>query len=64
MSLWTGIPVTRLLKTEQEKLLKLEETIKHSVIGQDSAVTTVAESILRSRAGIKDPKKPIGSFFS
>ena len=62
VSLWTGIPVTRLLKTEQEKLLKLEETMKHSVIGQDSAVTTVAESILRSRAGIKDPKKPIGSF--
>ena len=62
VSMWTGIPVTRLLKSEQEKLLGLEDIMKESVIGQDSAVTTVAEAILRSRAGIKDPKKPIGSF--
>ena len=62
VSMWTGIPVTRLLKSEQEKLLGLEEVMKKSVIGQDSAVTTVAEAILRSRSGIKDPKKPIGSF--
>ncbi len=62
VSLWTGIPVTRLLKTEQEKLLHLDKTMKESVIGQDLAVETVAEAILRSRAGIKDPRKPIGSF--
>ena len=62
VSQWTGIPVTRLLKTEQEKLLSLSKIMKKSVIGQDSAVTTVSEAILRSRAGIKDPKKPIGSF--
>lgn len=62
VSLWTGIPVTRLLKTEQEKLLHLDETMKEHVVGQDAAVETVAEAILRSRAGIKDPRKPIGSF--
>lgn len=62
VSLWTGIPMTRLLKTEQEKLLYLDKSMKESVVGQDLAVETVAEAILRSRAGIKDPKKPIGSF--
>ena len=62
VSLWTGIPVTKLLKTEQEKLLHLDKMMKESVIGQDLAVETVAEAILRSRAGIKDPRKPIGSF--
>lgn len=62
VSHWTGIPVTRLLKSEQEKLLCLGDIMKKSVIGQESAVETVSEAILRSRAGIKDPKRPIGSF--
>ncbi len=59
---WTGIPVSKLLKSEREKLLSLNEILHRRVIGQDEAVTGVAEAILRSRAGISDPKKPIGSF--
>jgi len=59
---WTGIPVSKLLESEREKLLGLETILHRRVIGQDEAVTGVSEAILRSRAGIADPKKPIGSF--
>ncbi|MFZ2960691.1 MAG: ATP-dependent chaperone ClpB [Candidatus Ozemobacteraceae bacterium] len=59
---WTGIPVTRLIEGEREKLLKLDTTLHRRVIGQDEAVTLVADAVLRSRAGIKDPRRPIGSF--
>ncbi len=59
---WTGIPVTRLMESEREKLLHLEDTLHERVIGQDEAVRKVAEAILRSRAGIQDPNRPLGSF--
>jgi len=59
---WTGIPVSRLMEGEREKLLHLEETLHERVVGQDEAVRLVSEAILRSRAGIADPDKPIGSF--
>ncbi len=59
---WTGIPVSKLLESEREKLLGLEDILHRRVIGQDEAVKSVAEAILRSRAGIADPKRPIGSF--
>ena len=59
---WTGIPVAKIMESEREKLLSLEEILHKRVIGQNEAVTKVSESILRSRAGIKDPKRPIGSF--
>ena len=59
---WTGIPVSRLMEGEREKLLHLEEILHRRVVGQDEAVTRVSEAILRSRAGIQDPNRPIGSF--
>ena len=59
---WTGIPVSRLMEGEREKLLRLEDILHQRVIGQDEAVTTVSNAILRTRAGLKDPSKPIGSF--
>lgn len=59
---WTGIPVKRLVEGEKEKLLRLEETLHKRVVGQDDAVTLVSEAILRARASIKDPRRPIGSF--
>lgn len=59
---WTGIPVSKLLEGEREKLLHLEDILHERVIGQDEAVQKVAEAILRSRAGIQDPNRPIGSF--
>lgn len=59
---WTGIPLDKLLESEREKLLHLEDELHKRVIGQNEAVTLVSEAILRSRAGIKDPSKPIGSF--
>ena len=59
---WTGIPVTRLVEGEREKLLKLDDVLHERVIGQDEAVRLVADAILRARAGIKDPRRPIGSF--
>ncbi len=59
---WTGIPVSKLMEGERDKLLGMEEILHRRVIGQDEAVERVAEAILRSRAGIKDPSKPIGSF--
>ncbi len=59
---WTGIPVSRLMEGEREKLLRLPETLHKRVIGQDEAVQKVSDAILRSRAGIQDPNRPIGSF--
>ena len=59
---WTGIPVARLVEGEREKLLHLSDTLHKRVVGQDEAVTSVSEAILRSRAGIQDPNRPIGSF--
>ena len=59
---WTGIPVAKLVEGEKEKLLHLEDTLHQRVIGQDEAVRSVAEAIMRSRAGIQDPDRPIGSF--
>ena len=59
---WTGIPVSRLVQGEREKLLTLDETLHKRVVGQEEAVTAVAEAIQRSRAGISDPNRPIGSF--
>jgi len=62
VSKWTGVPVARLVEGEREKLLRLDEVLHESVVGQDEAVTLVSEAILRARAGIKDPRRPIGSF--
>ncbi|AST90579.1 ATP-dependent chaperone ClpB [Sutcliffiella cohnii] len=62
VSKWTGIPLTKLVEGEREKLLKLEEVLHERVIGQDEAVELVADAVLRARAGIKDPNRPIGSF--
>ena len=62
LSKWTGIPVSRLMEGEREKLLRLDEELKHRVIGQESAVEAVSSAILRARAGLKDENKPIGSF--
>ncbi len=59
---WTGIPVTRLVEGEREKLLRLDEILHRRVVGQDEAVRLVADAVLRARAGIKDPRRPIGSF--
>ena len=62
VSRWTGIPLSRLMEGEREKLLALEDTLHHRVIGQEEAVCRVSEAILRARAGISDPNRPIGSF--
>ncbi|WP_024871542.1 ATP-dependent chaperone ClpB [Tolumonas lignilytica] len=62
LSRWTGIPVSRMLEGEREKLLQMEEKLHQRVIGQDEAVTSVANAIRRSRAGLSDPMRPIGSF--
>ena len=59
---WTGIPVTKMLQSEREKLLKLEEVLHKRVVGQDEAIQAVSDAIRRSRAGLQDAKKPIGSF--
>jgi ATP-dependent Clp protease ATP-binding subunit ClpB len=59
---WTGIPVTRLMEGEREKLLRLDEVLHERVIGQDEAVRLVADAVIRARAGVKDPRRPIGSF--
>jgi ATP-dependent Clp protease ATP-binding subunit ClpB len=59
---WTGIPVTRLMEGEKEKLLRLDEILHERVIGQDEAVQAVADAVIRARSGLKDPKRPIGSF--
>ncbi len=62
VSRWTGVPVTKLLEGEKEKLLHLEDELHERVIGQDEAVVAVAEAVVRARAGLKDPNRPIGSF--
>ncbi|ASS89784.1 ATP-dependent Clp protease ATP-binding subunit [Bacillaceae bacterium ZC4] len=62
VSSWTGIPVVKLAQTESERLLNLEEILHSRVIGQEEAVTAVAKAVRRARAGLKDPKRPIGSF--
>ncbi|HWM29587.1 MAG TPA: ATP-dependent chaperone ClpB [Woeseiaceae bacterium] len=62
VSKWTGIPVSKMLEGEKEKLLAMEETVQQRVVGQDEAVTAVANAIRRSRAGLSDPRRPIGSF--
>ena len=59
---WSGVPVTRLVEGEKEKLLRLEDTLHQRVVGQHEAVTLVTEAILRARSGIKDPRRPVGSF--
>ena len=62
VSAWTGIPISRLKEGEREKLLRLDEILHERVIGQDEAVRLVADAIIRARSGIKDPRRPIGSF--
>jgi ATP-dependent Clp protease ATP-binding subunit ClpB len=62
ISQWTGIPLTKLIEGEREKLMRLGEILHERVVGQDEAVQSVTDSIIRARAGIKDPKRPIGSF--
>lgn len=62
VSRWTGIPVTRMLQSERDKLLHLEDELHHRVIGQDEAIEAVSDAVRRSRAGLQDPKRPIASF--
>nr|WP_308250814.1 ATP-dependent chaperone ClpB [Nonomuraea rhizosphaerae] len=62
VSRWTGIPVTRLKEGERQKLLRLDETLHERVIGQEEAVRLVADAVIRARSGIKDPRRPVGSF--
>ncbi len=62
VSRWTGIPVSRLLESEREKLLRMEERLRQRVVGQDHALSAVANAIRRARAGIQDPRRPLGSF--
>ncbi len=62
VSRWTGIPVTRLVEGEREKLLRLDEILHRRVVGQDEAVQLVCDAVIRARSGIKDPRRPIGSF--
>ena len=62
VSMWTGIPVTRLSTGETERLLKMEEVLHETVVGQDEAITLVAKAVRRARSGIKDPKRPVGIF--
>jgi ATP-dependent Clp protease ATP-binding subunit ClpB len=62
VSKWTGIPVNKLVETEKERLLKLPEILHERVIGQDEGIKAVSEAVLRARAGLKDARKPMGSF--
>lgn len=62
VSQWTGIPMTQMLEAEAEKLLRMEERIHERIIGQDEAITVISDAIRRARSGLKDPKRPIGSF--
>jgi len=62
VSVWTGVPVSRLTKGEKDRLLNMEETLHNQIIGQGEAVTAISKAIRRARAGLKDPKRPIGSF--
>ena len=60
--MWTGIPVSKLAEAESDKLLNMEEILHERVIGQEEAVTAISKAMRRARAGLKDPKRPIGSF--
>jgi ATP-dependent Clp protease ATP-binding subunit ClpB len=60
---WTGIPVSRMLQSEREKLLNLEDELHKRVVGQHQAIEAIADAVRRSRAGLQDAKKPIGSFY-
>ncbi len=62
ISKWTGVPVSKMLEGEMEKLLHMEDRIRERVVGQDEAITAVANAVRRSRAGLGDEKRPIGSF--
>jgi len=62
VSMWTGIPVTRLAKDETTRLLQMESVLHRNIIGQDEAITTISKAVRRARAGLKDPRRPIGSF--
>ena len=62
VSRWTGVPVSKLTESERSKTLHMDEVLHERVVGQDEGVEKVTESIIRSKAGIKDPSKPIGSF--
>ncbi len=62
VSMWTGIPVSRIASEESQRLLQMEETLRSKVVGQDEAITAIAKAVRRSRAGLKDPKRPIGVF--
>ncbi|MHB8890572.1 MAG: ATP-dependent Clp protease ATP-binding subunit [Candidatus Limnocylindrales bacterium] len=62
VAMWTGIPVARIAQEESERLLKMEEVLHHRLIGQEEAIETVSRAVRRARAGLKDPKRPIGSF--
>ena len=62
VSRWTGIPVSRMMQSERDKLIRLEDELHHRVIGQEEAITAVSDAVRRSRAGLQDPKRPIGSF--
>jgi ATP-dependent Clp protease ATP-binding subunit ClpB len=62
VSKWTGVPVTKMLESELQKLVKMEDNLKHRVVGQEEAVIAVSNAVRRSRAGLKDPSRPIGSF--
>src|ERR1019366_8201723 len=62
VSRWTGVPVSKLLEGEMQKLLQLEDELHQRVIGQDEAVTAVAEAVMRARSGLNDPDRPVGSF--
>jgi len=62
VSMWTGIPVTRIAGAESERLLEMESTLQERIIGQEDAITSIAKAVRRARAGLKDPKRPIGSF--
>ena len=59
---WTGIPVSQMLQTEADRLLKMEEKLHERVIGQDVGISAIADAIRRARSGLKDPKRPVGSF--
>ena len=62
VAMWTGIPVSQMLETEAEKLLRMEERLHERIIGQEEAIAALADAIRRARAGLKDPRRPIGSF--
>ncbi|MBW2373354.1 MAG: ATP-dependent chaperone ClpB [Deltaproteobacteria bacterium] len=62
VSKWTGVPVSKMLEGEQEKLLRMEDELRHRVVGQDEALTVVSNAVRRARAGLQDPNRPIGSF--